>query len=255
MATLPTYPWFDVVPDHLKTRNQLGELGLKPGGPKVAEVVWDRGKKYAYLYDVGQAVAKRPLSAQAAATIQSRKLARRTCPICRRVFDHILRAPTCDECHDYYPTGAPRRGGFDVHRADRHTRIYRIWLPDDTAIGPHAAPVPESWRFYDWIPYPKTEFRLVLADREYGPLLFGHTHAEFYGRPIGDLLKEWSAAEFLLLANEWPILREWAIDASLPGSRWLEWALIGLDKADAAELKFLWYEHRTLYHRDMRSYQ
>lgn len=252
MPTLPTYPWFDVVPEHLKTRNQLGELGLKPGGPKVAEVVWDRGKKYAYLYDVGQAVDKRPLSAQAAATIGSRKLARRTCPVCRRVLDHILRAPTCDECMDYYPNGTPRYadGWFSYSHGDR----FRVWMPESTPIGPYAAPVPEGQRYFEWIPYPKTEFRLALADRDYGPLLPNHTHVEYYGRPIGDLLKEWSANEFLLLANVWPILREWAIDASLPGDRYVAQAIAGLEREDAADLKFLWYEHRTTYYRDMKRY-
>lgn len=260
MRTLPSYPWFDVVPDHLKTRNQLAELGLKPGGPIVATVDWDRGKKVAYLYDVGQAVAKRGLSAQACATIQSQKLARRTCPVCRRVFDHILWRPTCDDCAAYGVNGQPHttEGQFRIHqralRGDAPT-IYRVWLPEATPLGPYAAPVDARQRWYDWIPYPKVEFRLVLADRDYGPLLPNHTHAWFYGRPIADLLSEWSADEFLALAELWPILREWAIDASLPGSTWLEWALAGLAREDAAELRFLWYEHRTTYYRDMAAYR
>lgn len=254
MPRLPTYPWFDQVPENLKTRNQLGELGLKPGGPIVATVEWDRGKKYAYLYEVSQAVAKRALSTNARATIEAQKLARRTCPVCRRVQDHILWAPTCEECNDYRPSGESNKtdGHFTVHQVKPH--IYRVWLPLEAAFGPYAAPVEERERWYGWIPYPKVEFRLVLSDRDWGPLLMGHTHAWFYGRPIADLLAEWSIAEFAALAAVWPILREWAIDASLPGDAYLSYALAGLERADAAELKMLWYEHRTLYHRDMEAY-
>lgn len=256
MPKLPVYPWFDQVPDHLKTRNQLGELGLKPGGPIVARVEWGHGRKakVAYLYDVSQAVAKRPLSAQARATIEAGKLARRTCPVCRRVFGRILWAPTCGECNDYLPSGKSRReeGAFNVHDGDPY--IYRVWLPLETAFGPYAAPVSENRRWYSWIPYPKIEFRLVLSDREWGPFLPGHTHAWFLGRPIADLLAEWTPAEFAVLAERWPILREWAIDASLPGDRYVAQALFGLERADAAELRFLWYERRTLYYRDMKVY-
>jgi len=254
MPSLPTYPWFDQVPENLKTRNQLGELGLKPGGPIVATVEWDRGKKFAYLYEVSQAVAKRPLSAKAAATIQSQKLARRTCPVCRRVFDHKLYGSTCDDCTAYGANGLTHtvEGHFSVQDIKPH--IYRVWLPVETQIGPYAAPTEERERFSRWLPYPKIEFRLMLADRQYGPLLPGHTHAWFFGRPIADLLDEWTPGEFLALAEIWPILREWAVDASLPGSQWLEWALAGLAREDAAELRFLWYEHRTTYYRDMKPY-
>lgn len=255
MPKVPVYPWFDQVPKNLKTRNQLGELGLKPGGPVVARVEWGRGRKakVAYLYDVGRAVAKRALSAPASATIQSQKLARRTCPVCRRVFEHILRDATCKECYDYIPgVGGRREGRFDIRKTNPD--IYRVWLPEGKPIGPYAAPVEENQRWYDWIPYPKVEFRLMLSDRDFGPLLPNHTHTWFYGRPIGDLLAEWSIAEFAALAQHWPILREWAIDASLPGDCYLAQALAGLEREDAAELKFLWYERRTLYHRDMRQY-
>lgn len=254
MSKLPVYPWFDQVPEGLKTRNQLAEQGLKPGGPVVARVEWDRGKKYAYLYDVAQAVAKRPLSAQARATIEAGKLARRTCPVCRRVFDHILWRPTCEDCGRYGANGKPHNteGRFAVDSVDPH--IYRVWLPTEAPIGPYAAPVEEHQRWSSWLPYPKVEYRLVLSDREYGPLLPGHTHAWFFGRPIADLLAEWTPAEFAALAERWPILREWAIDASLPGDRWLAQALEGLERADAAELKFLWYERRTMYHRDIQQY-
>lgn len=249
----PTYPWFDQVPDHLKTRNQLGELGLKPGGPIAAEVRWDRGKKVAYLYDVAQAVAKRPLSAKARAAVESQKLARRTCLVCRRVFDDIVWNGLCEECYDYKPNGTPRHYDdyFQVH--DVKPYVYRVWLPMDVAPGPRAVPVPVTMRYYHWIPYPKVEFRLVMSDRETGPLLPNHTHAWHYGRPIADLLAEWSHAEFAALAAIWPMLRGWAIDASLPGDAYLDHALAGLDAAGQAELRTEWYVRRSTYHRDLRA--
>jgi hypothetical protein len=60
--SLPTYPWFDQVPDHLKTRRQLAELGLRPGGPVVAQVVWKRGRSWANLYELNVAQPKRAMT-------------------------------------------------------------------------------------------------------------------------------------------------------------------------------------------------
>ncbi|MGN9782960.1 RRQRL motif-containing zinc-binding protein [Nonomuraea sp. ZG12] len=65
---LPTYPW-KWAPKHLKTRRQLAALGLRPGGQApVAQILWRKGGRVAYLYDVTRALPKRtPTSKQLAA--------------------------------------------------------------------------------------------------------------------------------------------------------------------------------------------
>jgi hypothetical protein len=70
------YPWFDSVPDNLKTKTQLGKLGLRPGGDPVAFVYWRRRRATYYLYDVAQALPKREMSeAQAAALAKAQAAA------------------------------------------------------------------------------------------------------------------------------------------------------------------------------------
>ncbi len=248
---IPTYPWFDQVPEHLKTRNQLGELGLKPGGPIVATVEWDRGRKYAYLYDVGQAVEKRKISDAYRAKLEAQKLARRTCPVCKRVFDHVLYSDVCESCHDYYPDGTPRKEDGSLYNVERG---YRVWLPLDSPLDPIDVPVPETWRYYHWVPYPKTVFHMLLQDGPTGPHVPNHTHGYFFGRLFGEQLAEWDAATFAEHAERWPILREWAIDTSLPGSKYLNWAMAGLEGDERAEMRVLWYEKRLEYHEVMKKY-
>ncbi|WP_328435515.1 RRQRL motif-containing zinc-binding protein [Nocardia puris] len=59
---LPTWPW-RMAPAHLRTRNQLAEKGLRPGGEYEAQVLrargGSRGPMRAYLYDSESAVPKR----------------------------------------------------------------------------------------------------------------------------------------------------------------------------------------------------
>lgn len=97
---LPIYPWFDQVPDNLKTRNQLAELGLKPGGVVKARVVWRKGKRWADLYDLAEAKPKQaPTLAQLAALDKANEK-RRTCPGCKTVFPYrwqIAHCPVCEE--------------------------------------------------------------------------------------------------------------------------------------------------------------
>ena len=92
--SVPDYRWFDQAPEHFKTRNQLGELGLKPGGPCVATVTWKKGQRFAYLYDEQAAVPKRVLTeAQRAALDKAREAAdrkARTCPACGDLCDWRL---------------------------------------------------------------------------------------------------------------------------------------------------------------------
>ncbi|WP_219502075.1 RRQRL motif-containing zinc-binding protein [Nonomuraea ceibae] len=65
---LHTYPW-KWAPTHLKTRRQLTALGLRPGGQTpVAQILWRKGGRVAYLYDVTRALPKRkPTGKQLAA--------------------------------------------------------------------------------------------------------------------------------------------------------------------------------------------
>lgn len=121
--SLPTYPWFDQVPDHLKTRNQLAEQGLRPGGPVVAQVVWKRGKRWADLYDLNHAKPKQEATAAQLAALEAAQRARRTCPTCGTVFDFVLPYRfDCPEC-DY----RSRAGD----RADAATRAAKLLARSD----------------------------------------------------------------------------------------------------------------------------
>jgi DNA polymerase III epsilon subunit-like protein len=90
MSSIPTYPWFDQVPDNLKTRRQLAEQGLRPGGPIVARVVWHRGDRWADLYDRNVAKPKRAMSEAQQAALAKAQASLRTCPGCKTVFSFVL---------------------------------------------------------------------------------------------------------------------------------------------------------------------
>ncbi|GAB4203508.1 MAG: hypothetical protein OHK0022_27710 [Roseiflexaceae bacterium] len=84
----PTYSWFDQIPQEHQgswlTRRQLAELGLRPGGPIVAQVVWGRGRKekFANLYDKAEAKPKKEATVAQLAALEQAQLKRRTCPGC-----------------------------------------------------------------------------------------------------------------------------------------------------------------------------
>ncbi len=101
--SVPDYSWFDQAPAHCKTRNQLAELGMKPGGPCVATVTWKKGQRFAYLYDERSAVPKRVLTdAQRAVLAKARDAAdrkARTCYACGGLSDWRLRPrQRCESC-------------------------------------------------------------------------------------------------------------------------------------------------------------
>jgi hypothetical protein len=103
MGQLPEYPWFDQVPEGLKTRNQLAEEGLVPTGEPVAMVVWKRGKRTALLYNRGATRPKKKATyAQMAALEKARAASeakRWTCGGCTRVVVGGLDEDgICDEC-------------------------------------------------------------------------------------------------------------------------------------------------------------
>jgi len=96
---MQTYPWFDQVPEHLKTRRQLADLGLRPGGPVGAQVVWRRGKAHADLYDKNAALPKREMTDAQRAALEKAQEKRRTCRRCGTVFSFVLGYDfDCPEC-------------------------------------------------------------------------------------------------------------------------------------------------------------
>lgn len=77
------YAWGES-PEHLKTRKQLAELGLRPGGPEIARIVWGRGSKqrFAVLYDLAQAQPKKPATPAQLAALEKARIKRESCPYC-----------------------------------------------------------------------------------------------------------------------------------------------------------------------------
>lgn len=86
--TLSTYSRWEDVPDGLKTRTQLGQMGLKPGKeqqPAAIKTHWNYKIPDYDLYDVSLAIPKKPLSEaqkQAIEKAQAASLAARTCRGC-----------------------------------------------------------------------------------------------------------------------------------------------------------------------------
>ena len=97
-AEIATFPWFDQVPEHLKTRRQLAALGLRPMGGIAGRVVWRRGRRHADLFDARQAVQKRPTTAAQRAALEKAHRARCTCGACGVVFPFVL--PRDFECYE-----------------------------------------------------------------------------------------------------------------------------------------------------------
>lgn len=102
-SALPAYGWFSELPadSPLKTKTQLGQLGLKPGGPVRAQIVWRRRRRVINvydLYDVHEAVPKRPLSAVQQAALAKAQVAQRTCTHCGTVAAHRVPQRRCGAC-------------------------------------------------------------------------------------------------------------------------------------------------------------
>lgn len=97
---LPTYP-YRWAPENLLTVRQLRARGLRPGGQQpVAQILWRRGLRVAYLYETALALPRRqPTPAQLAA-LASAMRARRTCPACGREKSYCIprSAGVCNDC-------------------------------------------------------------------------------------------------------------------------------------------------------------
>ena len=86
----PTFPWRGA-PDGYATLRQLRAQGLRPGGqPVVAQILWRRGKRIAYLYPVAGALPKRTATPAQRAAITKALLARRTCRTCRQLCNYYI---------------------------------------------------------------------------------------------------------------------------------------------------------------------
>lgn len=136
MANLPTYPWFDQVPENLKTRRQLGELGLRPGGPVIAQVIWKRGERWADLYDVAAAKPKQAMTAAQAAALEKARAAQRTCYGCGKDIGQVLWARfrperDCPYCYESYRQEVRQQRADDCAAANRTARA---WLQSKRTV-------------------------------------------------------------------------------------------------------------------------
>jgi hypothetical protein len=108
-ADPPVYPWGSA-PEHLATRAQLREMGLRPGTQGVqALVVWDSrrggrprvdGHRYAELFDVDLARPRIEMTTARAAALEAALAARMTCPACgvNRGYVPSARLGMCNDC-------------------------------------------------------------------------------------------------------------------------------------------------------------
>ncbi len=136
MSTLPTYPWFDVVPEHLKTRRQLADQGLRPGGPIVARVVWHRGDRFANLYDSTLAKRKLAMTEAQAAALDKARLAKRRCYGCGEDTGMILwrgfrPERDCPHCYEAHVQDIRQQRAGD--RAEAH-RLARAWVTSKRTV-------------------------------------------------------------------------------------------------------------------------
>jgi hypothetical protein len=79
---IPTYP-YHWAPKHLYTARQLRAKGLRPGGQApIAQILWRRGLRVAYLYRADLALPAWQATPAQHAAITKALRARRTCPTC-----------------------------------------------------------------------------------------------------------------------------------------------------------------------------
>ena len=99
---IPTYP-YHWAPKGLLTIRQLRARGLRPGGqPVIAQILWRRGLRVAYLYRTDLALPRRQATPAQLAAIGKALAARRTCPACGTEKDYCLPRSTgvCNNCVD-----------------------------------------------------------------------------------------------------------------------------------------------------------
>ena len=99
---IPTYP-YHWAPKHLYTVRQLRARGLRPGGQSpIAQILWRRGLRVAYLYRADLALPKRNATPAQLAALDKALAARRTCPVCRAEKPYCIprSAGLCNDCVD-----------------------------------------------------------------------------------------------------------------------------------------------------------
>jgi hypothetical protein len=99
---IPTYP-YHWAPKGLLTIRQLRALGLRPGGQQpIAQILWRRGLRVAYLYRTDLALPRRQATPAQLVAIGKALAARRTCPVCGTEKDYCLPRSTgqCNDCTD-----------------------------------------------------------------------------------------------------------------------------------------------------------
>ncbi|MEG3633100.1 RRQRL motif-containing zinc-binding protein [Micromonospora palythoicola] len=98
----PTFP-YRMAPAGLATLRQLRAAGLRPGGnDPVAQILWRRGKRVAYLYRLDWAKPKRTATPAQREAIAKALRARRTCRYCAQVKPYYIprRYGCCLDCHE-----------------------------------------------------------------------------------------------------------------------------------------------------------
>jgi hypothetical protein len=107
---LPTYPYHSA-PAGLRTRRQLRQAGLAPGGHQpVAHILWNHkgpgrrqnGRRVAYLYDKSLAAPKRTATPAQLQAVGKALTARKTCPSCQQVQSYCIPKSLgeCNLCAD-----------------------------------------------------------------------------------------------------------------------------------------------------------
>lgn len=104
---LPTYPR-DLAPStlDLRTKTQLRELGLRPGGQEpVAQIAWRSrcggsrdGVRFAFLYFTHLALPVRPMTPARERALSRAMLARHTCADCGEIHPYCLPASRGRTC-------------------------------------------------------------------------------------------------------------------------------------------------------------
>lgn len=96
---IPTYP-YHWAPAGLLTTRQLRAKGLRPGGQDVvAQILWRRGERVAYLYREDLAQPKRTATPAQRLAIAQALRARRICPTCGTERDYYI-PRSLGECLD-----------------------------------------------------------------------------------------------------------------------------------------------------------
>jgi hypothetical protein len=96
---IPTYP-YHWAPKNLLTRRQLRARGLRPGGQSpIAQILWRRGLRVAYLYRADLALPKRQATPAQLTALDRALAARRTCATCGTEKPYCIPRST-GECND-----------------------------------------------------------------------------------------------------------------------------------------------------------